>query len=47
MGDVVGLYRGLSVGSIHTYDDLERAFRVSFTHLVIRKKVKTTLLDRC
>lgn len=43
-GEAVGWCRGLPVGSIHTFETLEKAFKVAFEHKVRWKKLKMTLL---
>lgn len=43
-GDMVAWYRTLSGGAIHTYEDLERAFKLAFTHRRRRRKFRANLL---
>lgn len=43
-GDTIVWYRTLLARSIHTYEDLEKAFRTAFAHQRKRLKYKATLL---
>lgn len=44
-GETVGWYRNLPVGSINSFDDLEKAFKIAFGHKIRRKGLNTTLLS--
>lgn len=44
MGDAIAWYKILPTGSVHTYEDLEKAFRAAFTHRRRRPKYRATLL---
>lgn len=43
-GEAVGWYRNLPKGSINSFEDLEKAFKIAFGHKVRRKVLNTTLL---
>lgn len=46
MGDAIGWYRSLLISSIDTYEELERTFKIVFSHWIREKKDSSTLLNK-